>query len=201
MGSIIECVKRIYKIQTPDGIEIKIESEERSISGVMTAKLLQEDKEICFFFEKCKILGIENIRKEEKQEKRDRSKKKKREDTITKKDLEIQVIETSEIQETKEGEEPLRGHLGPFERLNMMLKIEGDFTRVDYQNLLEDSGYRISNFMGHGDMEDALLLRRIERTGEKIGKGLRKYKVIDVTPVNDDMYREMRRQYRNKIKY
>lgn len=170
MGSIIECVKRIYKIQTPNGIEIKVESEERPISGVMTAKLLQEDKEICFFFEKCKILRIENIRKEEIKE-----------------------------EEIKEDEEPIYRQIPPFDRINMILKIEGDFTRLDYQKLMKDSGYNISNFMGHGDMEDALLLRRIERTGEKIGKGLRKYKVINTTPVDNDMYREMKRQNKSEL--
>jgi hypothetical protein len=203
MGSIIECVKRIYKIQTPDGIKIEVESNERPLSGVMTAKLLQEDGEISSFFEKCKIIGIEKLEEEKKEERIKRKIKIKKKygkygHKKPKKELEIEVIEPAEM---KEIEEPKHVQLAPCDRINMMIKMEGEFTRLDYQKVMEDSGYRMSNFMGYGDMEDAVFLRKIEHTGEKIGKGLRKYKVIDTIPVDSDTYREMRRQHKNKIKY
>ncbi len=246
MGSQIECIKRIYKIQTPEGIRIEVESEERPISGVITAKLLQEDKEISSFFEKCKIVGIEEkkedianvqakatkikniIKGKQKrktkikksanaQEPAAEEKKEIKEEREIKDEREIKEREIKEIKEEREikeikeereikkvppeeHQESLPLELAPHERINMMIKIGEEFTRPYYQKFIEDSGYRITDFMGFGDIEDALLLKRIEFTGEKIEKGLRKFRVIDATPIDINIYRETKRKFKHQIK-
>lgn len=218
MGSIIECIKRIYRVQTPNGVKMDVESEERSLSGAITAKLLQEDNEISSFFEKCKILGV-NILHEEKISKdrvhtlekgslldsahkksKKRLKKHKKEKKTYKKNrkeqkkakLEISEIKIEELQEEK--------RLSPFERLNVLLKMEGEFTRPDYQKFMEVATQKMSDYMGHEDIEAALLLKKIEITGEKVG-GFRKYKVIDTNPVDKDTYKQIIKEHKMEIKY
>ena len=79
--------------------------------------------------------------------------------------------------------------------------MEGEFTRLDYQKFMEDKGYKMSNFMGYGDIEDAVMLKRITPTGEKIGKGRKKYRIIDAVPVEQYMFRKILNNYKEKRKY
>lgn len=205
MGSIIECIKRIYRIQTPNGIKMDVESEERSISGTITAKLLQEDTEISSFFEKCKILDVNVFQEGKARKDKERviekgsltdlirkSKKKLKKHKETKKTSEAPKIKIEELK----GEYVL----APFERLNVLLKMEGEFTRIDYQKFMVDTTQKMSDFMGHEDIEVALLLKKIEVIEEKTGR-LRKYRVIDTNPVDRDTYRQMIKEHKMEIKY
>ena len=198
MGNIVECIKRIYKIQTSNGIKMEIESE-KPLSGITTAKLLEDDNEIGCFLENCKILDVEIPQekmfvKPYKNRSKRKLKKKNKKTFLPKERSEIpdQNIQEEEIQKDR---------ITPCDRINVMLTMEGEFTRVDYQKVMEEKGHKMSNFMGHEDIETAILLRRIEQTGEKIGRGLRKYRIIDAMPVEDYMFRKILKNHREKMKY
>ena len=59
MGNIVECIKRTYRIQTPNGIKMEVESE-KLLSGATTARLLEDDSYISSFLENCKILDVKS---------------------------------------------------------------------------------------------------------------------------------------------
>ena len=205
MGNIVQCIKRTYRIQMPNGIKMEVESE-KPLSGVITAKLLEEDNDISSFLENVKILDV-NIPREKtavfkKSSKKKPKKKLKREKiALLKKakyrDLDI-VPKEQEINSEDKTSEKSGNKKTPCDRINMMITMEGEFTRLDYQKFMEDKGYKMSDFIGHGDIEDAVLLKRIVTTGEKIGKGRKKYRIIDVMPVEQYMYRKILKNPKRK---
>lgn len=204
MGNIITCVKRIYNIQMSSGIKMEVESE-KPLSGVTTAKLLEDDCDIGAFLENIKILDVK-VPQEKAVVHRKTSYKKPGKKLSKKAKLKKKVrekIEREGLDSTQKGSADIQSgnRLNPCDRINSMITMEGEFTRLDYQKFMEDKGYKISNFMGHGDIEDAVLLKRILPTGEKIGKGRKKYRVIDVVPVEQYMYRKILKNSRSKLKY
>ena len=171
----------------PNGIKMEVESE-KPLSGATTMMLLKDDSDIGSFLENVKILDVKipNEMTIVNRKARMSSKKKRRK---KQEDIAGPVDVQSE------------NKIAPCDRINMMTTIQGEFTRLDYQKFMEDKGYKITDFMGHGDIEDAIMLKRIAPTGEKIGKGRRKYRIIDVVPVEQYMYRKMLKNYKDKMKY
>lgn len=200
MGSIIECIKRTYSIQTSDGIKLEVENE-KPLSGAITARLLKEDSEIGFFFEKCKILDIDISRKKRTKEvKQFHKRSAKKSKTRKKKRLREELEEETKPILEEPLEQQVQEKLSPLDRLNILLNMEGEFTRHDYQKFMKDLGYDMSNFMGHEDIESAVLLNKVEPTGEKIGKNLKIYRIIDTNIVGRDVYNGLK-EHRMKMKY
>lgn len=214
MGNAIQCIKRIYRIHTPTGVKMDIERDE-PLSEAATAKLLEEDYGIKSFLEKCNILSVEISENAHINNSRHRSKKKTSLKRIRHKELEDTGKAREEHREDVNSEEqdirpeknPTIGDIiqsgnrpTPCDRINMMITMEGEFTRKDYQKFMEDKNYRMTDCSGYGDIEDALLLRKIELTGEKIGKGYRKYRMIDTRPVEQYMYRKTKKSHKEKSK-
>lgn len=162
-GNIIECIYRRYRVQSPGGMTIEIESK-KPLSGRATRTLLEEDNDIGSFFENYKIIEISNV--ESLPEKR--------------------VPEIGRFSKSREK------NINPLERLNYLLQMPGEFTRVDYQSYIQ-TRYRVkmSNFMGHNDIEAALALNKLEIIGKVKTRGLRQYRIIDQTEINKDQYRSI----------
>jgi hypothetical protein len=200
MGNIVTCIKRIYNIQMPNGIKMEVESE-KPLSGVTTAKLLEDDSEISTFLENIKILDIKVP--QEKAIVHGNTSYKKKPSKKLKKSAKVKKDKRSLDRKIAPGETDIQSgnRLTPCDRINMMITMEGEFTRLDYQKFMEDKGYNMSNFMGYGDIEDAVMLKRIATTGEKIGKGRKKYRIIDVMPVEQYMYRKILKTHKDKMKY
>lgn len=212
MGNIVTCIKRIYNIQMPNGIKMEVESE-KPLSGATTAKLLQDDSEISIFLENVKILDIKvppekavahknttYKKKPGKKLKRNaKLKKKALREKIEREGLDFPHGEKGNIQGGTDVQSENR--LAPCDRVNMMITMEGEFTRLEYQKFMEDKGHKMSNFMGYGDIEDAIMLKRIAPTGEKIGRGRKKYRIIDTVPVEQYMYRKILQNHKDKMKY
>ena len=180
MGSIIECVKRIYNIQTSNGIKVQIESD-KHLNRQTTAKLLENDneiKDISSILENCKILDIEKVFDKISTHKKSKIRRKK----------------TSNISESRPDID--NATLAPYQRFSKLIQMQGEFTRIDYQKLIEDSGRKISDYMGYGDIEDAVALRRIEPVGKRVPKQFIKYIVTDSRPIEEYEYREMMKNHR-----
>lgn len=206
MGNIVTCIKRIYNIQMPNGIKMEVESE-KPLSGATTAKLLEDDSEISTFLENIKILDVKvpnekTIVNRNTSYKKKPSKKLKRGAKI-KRGAKLRKEKRALEREISPGETDVQSgnRLTPCDRTNMMITMEGEFTRLDYQKFMEDKGHKMSNFMGYGDIEDAVMLKRITPTGEKIGKGRKKYRVMDVMPVEQYMFRKILNNCKEKRKY
>lgn len=206
MGNIVTCIKRVYHIQIPNGIKMEVESE-KPLSGITTAKLLEDDSEISTFLENIKILDVKvpqkNAavhRKISYNKKPDKKLKKK---AKLKKSAKLKKERRALDREIAPGETDVRSgnRLTPCDRINMMITMDGEFTRLDYQKFMEDKGHEMSNFMGYGDIEDAVMLKRIVPTGEKIGRGRKKYRIMDVMPVEQYMYRKILKNHKDKMKY
>src|SRR3990167_10575350 len=210
MGNIVTCIKRIYNIQMSNGIKMEVESE-KPLSGATTAKLLEDDSDISSFLENVKILDVkvpnEKVvvhRKKKKNSKKLKTKaklKREKRDLLKKIEHDGPDLTHSQPRGGDIGDIQSENRLTPCDRINMMITMEGDFTRLDYQKFMEDKGHEMSDFMGHGDIEDAVMLKRISPTGEKIGKGRKKYRIIDVMPVEQYMYRKILQNNRGKMKY
>lgn len=163
----IECIYRVYRIQSPEGFVVEVESR-KPLDEETNAKLLEKDEEIMSFFESHKIIGYK--------------------ETITPKTTPKEVGRAEQISDTRSKYE----RLTPLQRLNHLLQMKGEFTRIDYQKYLEDKcNIKVSDFMGHSDIEAALRLSRIEDTGNTGHREHRIYKVIDSTEVDNSLYRTL----------
>ncbi len=215
MGNIVTCIKRIYNIQMSNGIKMEVESE-KPLSGVTTAKLLEDDSDISTFLENVKILDIKvpqekavayrNTSYKKKPDKKLKKKAKLKKGAKLKKSAKLKKEKRTLDREITPVDADIQSgnrlnRLTPCDRINMMISMDGEFTRLDYQKFMEDKGYKMSNFMGYGDIEDAVMLKRIAPTGEKIGKGRKKYRIIDVMPVEQYMYRKILKNHKDKMKY
>lgn len=197
--SEIECVKRVYRIRTPSGMMMEVESKEKPISEVMTQKLLREDEEVHDFFDGCKRLKLVIHHRESISEEWSSPEKIHRKPDKKFKKLKNVEIRERHRKEPKNSKSDLNAgikefrdamRLEPFERINVLLRMEGEFTRYDYQRFMEEGKQKMSNFMGHDDIRAAMLLGKIEAAGGKEGKGLRRYRVIDQSPIDKDEYRQ-----------
>lgn len=204
MGNIVICTKRTYQIQMSNGIKMDVESE-KPLSGATTAKLLEDDNDIGSFLENIKILDVKapkervTILKKSSYKKRLKKKLKK---SATQKKMRRSVLDLvpkeQEIDQEGTASEKSESRLTPCDRINIMITMEGEFTRLDYQKFMEDKGHKMSDFMGHGDIEEAVLLKRIAPTGEKIGKGQKRYRIIDVMPVEQYMFRKILKSHKSR---
>lgn len=199
MGNIVTCTKRTYTIQIPNGIEMEVESE-KPLSGATTAKLLEDDSVISTFLENINILDIKVpkgkiVHKKQVHDKKSGKKLKK----TAKPHNELGA---QEGQDRTPGDTDTQHTMPtPYERINMMITMGGELTRLDYQKFMEDKGHKISDFVGYADIENAVMLKRISPTGERIGKGRKKYRIIDVMPVEEYIFRKILRNHKVKRRY
>lgn len=163
-GNIIECIYRRYRIQLPGGTTIEVEST-KPLNGQATRMLLEEDNDIGSFFENYKIIDVNNVE--------NRSKKQVYRQKITK---------------------TVKPEIGvnPLDRLNHMLQMHDQFTRLDYQKYMRtEHKVKLSDFMGHNDIEAALALNKLEIMGRF--HRLRQYRIKDQTEIDKDQYRTILR--------
>lgn len=175
VNTVTICTKRTYNIQMTNGAVMEVESD-KPLSETMTAKLLEEDSIIGTFIDNINILSVRINAKNLSRRKRSNVKRKN-----------LAKVKNSR----KVSGEKSKNILTPSERINTMITMEGEFTRLDYQKFLEDKGHTISDFVGHSDIESAVILKRIVPTGEKIDKGRKKYRITDVMPVEGYMLRKI----------
>lgn len=189
MKNMVTCTKRTYNIQTSDGVQIEVESK-RTLSDEITAMLLKDDKDIGSFLDNCNIVNIDFVDKKTSLYKNRRDKKLKK--RLSKKHIAKKVEKDKEKTiNDRDTQSDNECPLSPYDRINMMIKMEGEFTRLDYQKFMEEKGYKMSDFMGHEDIKDAILLKRISPTGERLEKGRKVYRIIDVMPIEKYMYRKI----------
>lgn len=164
MDNIVECICRRYRVQTPGGAVIEVESY-KPISTQLNAQLLEEDTEINEFFKHHKILGTRQMVKTAGPQKTD--------------SVSPRIISKD-------------GTLNPRQRLNQLLKMKGEFTRLDYIKFLFDScQYKLNKWTSHNDINDALHLNKIELIGDKKGRNGRKYRVVDSTEIEESLYQKL----------
>ena len=163
MDNIIKCICRRYRVQTPGGTVIEVESD-APISSQLNAKLLEEDTYINEFFKHHKVLGIRQM-------------------VMTagpQKDLRPPRIINKD------------GTLNPRQRLNHLLKMKGEFTRKDYiKFLFDNSQYKLNKWTSHNDIKDALRLNKIELLEDRKGRDGRVYRVVDSTEVEESIYQKL----------
>lgn len=164
MENIIECVCRRYRIQTPGGTIVDIESD-KPLSTQLNAKLVEEEGDINEFFKHRKILGMRQIVRSSPpgQNKTDLPK----------------IIAKG-------------GVLSPRQRLNQLLKMKGEFTRQNYiDSLFDNFHYKLNRWTSHNDIKDALHIHKIQITSERKGQKGRLYKVIDTEEVEESLYTKL----------
>lgn len=163
-GNIIECVYRRYRVQSPGGVTIEVEST-KPLSGRTTHVLLEEDNEIGSFFENHKIIDVISVKNQPKK-------------PVYK-------------QKTIRAERP-EVSINPLDRVNHMLQMPDQFTRLDYQKYMRtEHKIKLSDFMGHNDIEAALALNKLEVMGRF--RRLRQYRIKDQTEIDKDQYRTILR--------
>ncbi len=166
-GNIVECIYRRYRVQLPGGTTIEVEST-KPLSRQTTHVLLDEDSEIGSFFENHKIINVVNVENRPK-------KPVYRQKTIRTKRPEVSI--------------------SPLDRLNHMLQMPDKFTRLDYQKYMRtEYKIKLSDFIGHNDIETALALNKLEAVGRF--HRLRQYRVIDQTVINKEQYRSLLKDQR-----
>lgn len=165
MENIIECITRRYRVQTPGGMIVEVESD-KPLSTQLNAKLLEEEKEINEFFKSRRILGVRQmVRSSPNQQKTS---------------IEPPIIIAKD------------GSLSPRQRLNQLLKIPGEFTRQDYIKYLFDNfQYKINKWTSHNDIQDALYLHKIEIIEDRKGKRCRTYRVSDTQEMAESLYKTL----------
>lgn len=166
MDNIVECTYRRYRVQTPGGMIVEVESD-KPLSTQLNVKLLEEEPEINDFFKYHKILGIRQI-----------------------------IRGNINQQKTRAPEEPMiiakDGTLSPRQRINQLLKMKGEFTRQDYiDSLFDNFKYKLNKWTSHSDIKDALHLKKIEIVSERKSHNGRIYKVTDKEDVEESLYQKL----------
>ena len=161
MENIIECVCRRYRIQTPGGTVVDVETD-KPLSQQMNLKLLEEDSDIDEFFKTHRILG-------------------------TRYKVQQSPQRTTDLGEPKILTKS--GGLSPRQRLNQLLKMKGEFTRNDYIKFLFDSfQYKLNKWTSHNDIKDAIRLNKIQLVEHK-GRGKERiYKIVDTEEIGESLY-------------
>jgi hypothetical protein len=170
--TIIECIRRIYRIKMPGGMIAEVEST-KPLSIQLTHELLEEDKEIDLFFSNHKIIGIRHI---------------------------VASQETN-VKERNNEEKIIYNHGGltPRQRLNTLLKMRGEFTREDYQRHMSDiNRVKIKNYMAYHDLRDAINSKRLVIVEEKSGR-LQKYKVVDPSDIDEQLYKTIINEHKVRV--
>lgn len=173
IGNIVECLYRVYRVQTPDGLIVEVKSDEQ-LSHKLLQQLIEEDIDMDGFFKHHTILGARRL-----------------------------IRPPVDIQKKTDGEHNMltkNGTLNPRQRLNVLLKMTGVFTRLDYVKFLDDN-YRVKlkKWTSHNDIQDAVKLNRLETVeGEEVGK-VRKYRVIDPEEIGESLYKKLLEDRKLKI--
>ncbi len=163
MENTIECICRRYRVQTPGGMIVEVESD-KPLSTQLNAKLLEEEPEINEFFKYHKIHGTRHIVKSN-----------------------IGQQKTISLAESRMVAND--GTLSPRQRLNQLLKMKGEFTRQDYiESLFDNFRYKLNKWTSHNDIKCALRLKKIELISNRKGQQGRLYKVIDSAEVEESIY-------------
>lgn len=160
-GNTIECYERRYRVKTPGGIVVDVEST-TLLSERMTRALLEEDNDIDSFFAHHKITGIRQLVA-----------------APVKNRQESKVVTNINAK---------KRILSPMMRLNEMLKMKGEFTRRDYeQHIFNEHKTKIERHTAHKDIKDAIGISRVELIKGKSGR-LMKYRVLDPANVDENLY-------------
>ena len=166
MDNIVECICRRYRVQTPGGMIVEVESD-KPLSTQLNAKLLEEEPEINQFFKYHRILGTRQIIRSN-----------------------IGQQKTADLAEPRIIAKD--GTLSPRQRLNQLLKMKGEFTRQDYiESMFSNFKYKLNKWTSHNDMKDALHLNKIELVSERKGQKGRLYKVVDDAEVEESLYEKL----------
>lgn len=164
MDNTIECIYRRYRVQTPGGMVVEVESD-KPLSTQLNVKLLEEEPEIDDFFKHHKILGTRQIIRSNIGQKT----------SLT----EPRIIARD-------------GTLSPRQRLNQLLKMKGEFSRQDYiDSLFTNFHYKLNKWTSHNDIKHALYLKKIETVSERHRQRNRLYKVIDSIEVEESLYKTL----------
>lgn len=168
-GNIIECIYRRYRVQSPGGTTIEVEST-KPLSGRTMRTLLEDDYEIGSFFDNHKIIDVTNIENRPKKP------------VYRQKTIRAERTETS---------------INPLDRINHMLQMPDQFTRLDYQKYMQtECKIKISTFMCNNDIEAALALNKLEIMGRAGRRGLRQYRIKDQTDISRDQYSTLLKEQR-----
>ncbi len=162
----IECISRKYKIQVPGGMIVEIESD-KPLSMQLNAKLLEEEGDINEFFKHRKIIGLRQAVR-----------------------APVGHIKATDLEAP--GMMTKNGELNPMQRLNILLKIPGEFARIDYiKHLFDETKYKINKWTSHKDIVLALELHKIEVVKEREGKKGRIYRVINKDEIEESLYKKL----------
>lgn len=163
MENMIECICRRYRVQTPGGMIVEVESD-KPLSTQLNAKLLEEEPEIDEFFKYHKILEMRQLVR-----------------------TNISQQKTEGPRMIGKG-----GTLSPRQRINQLLKMKGEFARQDYiSSLFTNFHYKLNKWTSHSDIKNALRLKKIEIMSERKGHNSRLYKVIDEEEVEESLYQKL----------
>lgn len=87
----------------------------------------------------------------------------------------------------------------PRQRLNVLLKMIGEFTSKDYrERLLKDYNIELSKYVASEDISIAVRSERVEMLEEKFGR-FRLYRVIDSSNISDTLYSSILKEIKMKI--
>lgn len=166
MDNIVECICRRYRVQTPAGMVVEVESD-KPLSTQLNAKILEEEPEIDQFFKYHKILATRQIMKSNISSQK----------TVVREEQRLIAKD---------------GTLSPRQRLNQLLKMKGEFTRQDYiDSLFTNFHYKLNKWTSHNDMKDALHLNKVQLVSERKGHNGRLYRVIDDVEVEESLYQKL----------
>lgn len=84
--------------------------------------------------------------------------------------------------------------LTPLQRINLLLEMKGEFTRDGYAEYMKGLKYDVTKWMAHVDFNNALELKRLELVDNT--KRACRYKVIDSTPVDESLFKQLLRDRR-----
>lgn len=208
--TIVECVKRVYRITVPGVATIEMENN-KTLNVSDTVRLLQEElgiRDVVSVFRDLYITDVkvspssilELISAEDVEQPHD-LRLLSAEDVAAEKDDWSEKADTGDLTEKDEKPDNIEESIGqnmltPLERLNCMIQIEGEFIRDDYIRFLEEKKVEITKWMSYDDISRAMILKKIEIAQKKRPKEYVRYKVIDSDPINEDTYRQEMRKYK-----
>lgn len=167
--TIIECVCRRYRVKMPGGIITEVEST-KPLSVQMTHELLEEDNEIDSFFSHYKITSVRHVTT-----------------PLDIKDKNEDIIDKQIFNQRA---------LTPRQRLNVLLKMKGEFTREDYQKYMFDMHrLKVQKFMAYDDLRDAIKSKRLVKVEGKSGR-MQMYKVVDPVDIDEQLYKTIIRDHK-----
>lgn len=177
MTTLVECIKRVYRVTVPGVATFEV-ANNRTLSITETIRLLSEDLGTNNVVQVLEGFDIEKVKLYDPGD-------------------DIKLVPPEEVEEeTIEKDKIREEQILPICRINHMVKIRGEFTRHEYQKILEDLKYRTSKWIAYGDLDKALALKRIKQVGKRRSRQAAKYKVIDSSPIDEQTYEQMMKRLR-----